>query len=338
LLTFFILHPIFMLLQVKNVVKSYNAENEALKSVSFAIEKGEMVAILGETGSGKTTLLKTIAGLLDADSGEVLFKNKKVYKGDKLIAGEKGIEVIFQDFELFPNFTVEENIDHKIRHLPQEKRAEMLQKLIEMLEMEELIHKLPRELSGGQKQKVAIARALANQPSLLLMDEPYSNLDSLSKNYLKRDIKSVLRKKNAAAIMVTHSAEDALAFADKIIIMKKGQIVQIDTPENIYNKPVNEYVAKFMSDCNIYTVYKWQEIIQLSETNMRSKYMLKAENISIDKNGIPATVLDFEYKGHYYKLLCKTAGGLKLVVYSASKPELNTSIKISAKKDKMHKL
>jgi ABC-type Fe3+/spermidine/putrescine transport system ATPase subunit len=327
-----------MLLQVKNIYKSYPNNPNALNGVSFSIEKGEMIAILGETGSGKTTLLKLIAGLMDTDEGEIIFKNRKIYKGDKLIAGEKGIEVIFQDFELFPNINVEENIDHKIRHLTTDKRKETLEKLIQMLEMNELREKLPRELSGGQKQKVAIARALANSPLLLLMDEPYSNLDSISKNYLKRDIRGILRKKNASAIMVTHSAEDALSFADRIIVMRKGEIVQIGTPEEIYNFPKTEYVARFISDSNIYTVYKWQEIVNINVENIRTKYMLKAENISVSEKGIPVQIVDYEYKGYFYKLTCKTQNGLKLILIDTKKPKINSTIQIELNLDKLHRL
>lgn len=328
-------------LAINNLYKSYSGV-QALSNISFSLEKGQMMAILGETGSGKTTLLKLIAGLMDADNGSVLFRNKKITKGDKLIAGEKGIEVIFQDFELFANHTVEENIEHKVRHLTPTVKSERLSYLIDILELSELLPKLPRELSGGQKQKVAIARALSTLPSLLLMDEPYSNLDSISKNELRADIRSVLKRVNASAIMVTHDATDALSFADYIMVMKRGSLVQFDKPENIYNTPASAYVARFAGDPNIFTAYKWNTLLPGIEPNAKLQYMLRAEHITISTTtkpkSVPATILFTEYRGHFTKYTCKTQSGLKLITYSTERLAKETEVYLQLNTDKMYLL
>ena len=240
-----------------DVKKSFN-NIQALKGISLTIEEGEFVAIVGPSGCGKTTLLRLIAGFEEPTEGQIYMDNKCVASKKSSIPPEKrNLGMVFQAFALWPHMKVKEQIHFPLKHhrfvdqsLKNDKNArvdEML-KLVGLLEFAE---RLPGDLSGGQKQRVAIARALAPEPSLLLMDEPLSSLDAKLRIELRNEIQTIHQKTNTSIVYVTHDQSEALAMADRIVVMKDGAIEQMGTPEEIYLYPKTEFVAKFIGKANL---------------------------------------------------------------------------------------
>ncbi|WP_088103673.1 ABC transporter ATP-binding protein [Halalkalibacter urbisdiaboli] len=242
---------------LKNVSKLF-AKTLALKGIDLEIDEGEFVAILGPSGCGKTTLLRLLAGFERPNEGEIVMESIKV--SDKLMnipPEKRDIGMVFQSFALWPHLTVKEHIRFPLQHHRSSKRILKLhqeQRINEMLKivgLENFGTRLPNELSGGQKQRVAIARALASQPSLLLMDEPLSSLDAELRMELRHEIKTIHRLMKPSILYVTHDQSEALAMADKIVVMKEGSIEQIGTPEEIFFHPKTPFVATFVSKANL---------------------------------------------------------------------------------------
>ncbi|QAY67547.1 ABC transporter ATP-binding protein [Paenibacillus protaetiae] len=246
-----------MSIQLKQINKSFGSF-QALSAVNLTIEDGEFVAILGPSGCGKTTLLRMLAGFEKPTSGEIIINGEIAASEAVLTPPERRrIGMVFQNFALWPHMTVYEHVRFPIRthkETPKAIRdheAERVQDVLELVGLSHLSGRMPHELSGGQKQRVAIARAIASEPSLLLMDEPLSSLDAMLRMDLRREIQAVHRKTKSAIVYVTHDQEEALAMADRIIVMKNGQIEQAGTPQDIYLRPQTEFVAKFVSKSNL---------------------------------------------------------------------------------------
>ncbi|MDK8189737.1 ABC transporter ATP-binding protein [Paenibacillus sp. UMB7766-LJ446] len=248
-----------MSIQIKQVSKSFGSF-QALHSIDLTIKDGEFVAILGPSGCGKTTLLRILAGFEQPSSGEVLMDDLVVAGSGTLLPPEKRrIGMVFQSFALWPHMNVAEHIRFPIRthkSTPSHIKNNEQNRIHEVLNMSGLSHladRMPHELSGGQKQRVAIARAIAPQPSLLLMDEPLSSLDAMLRMDMRREIQQVHRNTESAVVYVTHDQGEALAMADRIIVMKDGRIEQAGTPQEIYLRPETEFVARFVSKSNLVT-------------------------------------------------------------------------------------
>ncbi|MDF2646814.1 MAG: peptide transporter substrate-binding protein [Paenibacillus sp.] len=231
---------------------------EALKSVNLTISDGEFVAILGPSGCGKTTLLRLLAGFEQPTTGEI-HMNKVLVAGQGFVVPpeKRRIGMVFQAFALWPHMNVMEHIRFPIRHqkeTSQTIRAIEKERVLEVLNIVGLSNmgtRMPHELSGGQKQRVALARAIAAEPSLLLMDEPLSSLDAMLRMDMRREIQSIHRNIRSAIVYVTHDQSEALAMADRIVVMKDGHIEQVGSPEEIYLRPQTEFVAKFVSKANL---------------------------------------------------------------------------------------
>ena len=236
------------LLKVSTVSKQING-NVVLQDISFTQKKFQKLAIVGESGSGKSTLLKIIGGLVQPDSGEVLFENKHVEgPNERLIPGHPKMAYLSQHFELRNNYRVEEILEYA-NTLPE---AEA-QSLFEICHISHLLKRKTDQVSGGEKQRIAMARLLIGAPSLFLLDEPFSNLDILHRNTLRAVIKAMGEKLGITCLLVSHDPADALSWADEILIMKSGQIIQQDTPEKIYRQPINEYAAGLFGKYNSFT-------------------------------------------------------------------------------------
>ena len=248
-----------MSIQIKQVNKSFGSF-QALHTIDLTIEDGEFVAILGPSGCGKTTLLRILAGFEQPTSGEVSIDGQFVAGAGKLLPPEKRrIGMVFQSFALWPHMNVAEHVRFPIRthkstpaHIKNNEQAR-IQEVLNMSGLSHLADRMPHELSGGQKQRVAIARAIAPEPSLLLMDEPLSSLDAMLRMDMRREIQQVHRNTRSAIVYVTHDQGEALAMADRIIVMKDGRIEQAGTPQDIYLRPQTEFVAKFVSKSNLVT-------------------------------------------------------------------------------------
>ena len=236
-------------LSVRNLTKRFGDEI-VLDDVSFNVAEGESLVLLGPSGSGKSTTLRIIAGLENPDTGEVILRDREI---ENLRARDRNVGVIFQNYALFPEMTVAENIGFglKIRGVRAKKRAEVVNKLLTMINLTDQCDKKPRHLSGGQQQRVAIARALAYEPDVLLFDESFSALDPHTRVSLRREIRQLLRDLRVPALFITHDQEEALELGDHIAILNKGRLEQIGTPEEIYNDPQTEFVATFLGAANV---------------------------------------------------------------------------------------
>ncbi|MCC4223485.1 ABC transporter ATP-binding protein [Vibrio campbellii] len=233
-------------LSIKNLTCQYD-DQTVLESLSLEVEQGQIVCLLGASGCGKTTLLKAIAGLLPLSSGQMSLNCLTIDDGENWLPPEqRNIGMIFQDYALFPHLTVAENIAFGL------KNETTQQKLLKVEEMLGLVHlkgygdRYPHQLSGGQQQRVAIARSLAYKPDLLLLDEPFSNIDTQVRHELIREIRKIFKEQGVTAIFVTHSREEAFAFADKMAVMNHGVIEQYGTASELYYQPSSKFVADFL--------------------------------------------------------------------------------------------
>ena len=231
-------------LSVQHINKSYDGKT-ILNDISFEVEEGEFLSILGVSGCGKTTLLRILIGLEQADSGVILRDGKDI---TKLSSKDREMGIIFQNYALFPNMTVLENVAYALKNDKKlkDRANEIALKTLEMIGMDDQINKKPRQLSGGQQQRVAIARTLALNPSIVLLDEPISALDVENKEIMKKELKVIQKKFNSTMIYITHDQEEAFYLSDRIMVMNGGNIEQIDRPEIVYNQPKTEYIKSFV--------------------------------------------------------------------------------------------
>lgn len=230
-------------LSIKNVSKSFS-DITVLKSVNFELEDGEILAFLGNSGCGKSTLLRIIAGFETANTGSIQMNNINILDTP---SHKRNIGMFFQNYALFPHLNVEDNIAYGLNT----KNSERVQELIKICKLQGEEHKLIHQISGGQQQRVALARALAPKPEILLLDEPFSNIDAVLKDQLREELRQMIKSSGVSAIFVSHDIDDAFAIADKAIILHDGIIQQFDSPEHLYRFPKNTFTAKFMGDAYI---------------------------------------------------------------------------------------
>ena len=230
---------------------SYSS-TEVLNNVSFTLKKGEHLAVLGESGCGKTTLLKLIYGLLPLKHGAIHWDNTALLgPAYNIVPGESFIKFVPQEFDLMPFTSVAENISEHLGRTEIEKDAARVEELLAVVGLSEFANTKVKSLSGGQKQRVALAKALAKKPLLLLLDEPFSHIDTFRKNKLRRSIYSYLKANNISCITATHDASEALGYADKLCILKQGKVEAFGSPEAIYHNLENEYQAGFFDEVNV---------------------------------------------------------------------------------------
>jgi len=232
-----------------DVVKRYG-KAPAVDRISFAIEKGELVTFLGPSGCGKTTSLRLIAGLELPTEGQVMIAGRDVSRDP---ASERNVGMVFQSYALFPHMTVLENVAYgpTIRGVPKAQARERAHEILDQVGLAGLEARLPSELSGGQQQRVAVARAIVQQPDVLLFDEPLSNVDAKLRRKVRAEIRELQQRFGLTAVYVTHDQEEALAVSDRIVVMKMGQIAQIGSPSELYEKPASTFVADFIGDANL---------------------------------------------------------------------------------------
>ncbi|WP_066757624.1 ABC transporter ATP-binding protein [Crocinitomix algicola] len=238
------------LLSVQNLTIKYD-KKEVVRNCSFKLEKKEIIVILGASGEGKTTLLKGIAGLLPHSQGDVQLKNELVLDAsEKLVPGHELIKLVNQDFDLNDFHTVEENIRLRLLAFDVDYQRKRIELLLDITNLTQYRDVSTKQLSGGQKQRLAMARALADEPELLLLDEPFNQLDFQTKNVIESHIKSYVKERGLGVIMVTHNGVEAMEWADKIIFIDEGEIKRIDSPSNFYNNPQSLKEARFFGPVN----------------------------------------------------------------------------------------
>ena len=233
-------------LNIQSVSSRYGSQ-AVLQNLSLQLEQNEILCLLGASGCGKTTLLKAIAGLQPIQQGKILLNAQDL---SLLAVEQRGIGFIFQDYALFPHLTVQENIAFGLHNKSATEKQKIIEKMTALVRLTGLLQRYPHELSGGQQQRVAIARALACEPKLLLLDEPFSNIDSQVRYQMIEEIKQILKQQNVSAVFVTHSKEEAFAFADKLALMEGGKIVQFGRADELYSRPKNKFVAEFLGQVN----------------------------------------------------------------------------------------
>jgi len=236
------------IIELLDVSRQYkNSASPAVHGISFHVERGKVLALLGPSGSGKTTLLRLIAGFEAPDRGKILLGGREVSRRNAFIPPEqRGIGMVFQDYALFPHLSVAANVIFGLSHLNRKDQGRKEDEILDLVGLSSLRHRYPHELSGGQQQRVALARALAPDPIVLLMDEPFSNLDPDMRTQMQREVSSILEKTGSTAILVTHDHEEAFAMADQVALLNEGTLEQHDTPEVIYHTPATPFVADFV--------------------------------------------------------------------------------------------
>ncbi len=237
------------IIECNEVTKNFG-DKSVIDNVSFNLNPGEILSILGPSGGGKTTLLRLIAGFEILDRGEIYINGNLMSSSNFGLPPEKrSVGMVFQDYMLFPHLNVEENILFGISHLDKNARSKRLNEILDLLHLTGLEHSSPHELSGGEQQRVALGRSLAPRPSILLMDEPFSNIDANMRAGMCNEVESVLRENNVTAVFVTHDRDEAFSIGNRIAVIEKGRIEQIDVPEVLYRSPTTRFVASITSNC-----------------------------------------------------------------------------------------
>ncbi|MBP3905706.1 MAG: ABC transporter ATP-binding protein [Peptostreptococcaceae bacterium] len=287
-------------IKLVNLNKSFNNKT-VLNNINLEVKEGEIISLLGPSGCGKSTTLKIIAGILDFDKGDILFNDNSI---KNTTTKNRNVGIVFQEYLLFPHMTVYENIEFglKMKKIKKSNRDKKVKELIELVKLKDYHNKYPSELSGGQKQRVAIARTLAVNPQVLLLDEPFSNLDINLRQEMREFVSTLQKELKVTTILVTHDKEEALMMSDKIAVMVNGQIKQFDTPSNLYEKPNSKEVANIFGERNyikgkIYNQIFENEYIKLNlgiNENIdldNVELMISKENIEINNTNSNHSVL-----------------------------------------------
>lgn len=301
------------MLKVKNLFYSYDPEIPVLKGISFEIGEGDHLCVMGESGCGKSTLLKGIYGLLDLDEGEIFWKEKQVLgPAYNLVPGMPFFKYVAQDNDLMPFTSVADNVSKYLSRIDMEGAKRRTDELLEVIGMSEFREKKVKDLSGGQKQRVALARALALDPELLLLDEPFSQVDNFKKNSLRRTLFNYLKDKGIACVVATHDSEDALSFADKMLVIQHNKQEAFAAPADLFKNPPGKYVASLFDDVNEVEVGG-------------KKTLLYPDQIQIvndsEKNG---RVLRSYFKGSHWLIEIQYQEQLLYVNHSVKLPEQMT--------------
>lgn len=239
------------IVELRSISCAYDPSRPAVRDISFSVREGEILCLLGPSGCGKTTILRAIAGFERVQSGEILLSGRVVSSPSETVPTEhRRVGMVFQEYALFPHLPVADNIAFGLSHLPRAERRRLVDEMLCLTGLEGLERRYPHELSGGQQQRVALSRALVQNPVLLLLDEPFSNLDPDMAGRMRQEVHALLRRMKTTSIMVTHDHEEAFAMADRIAVLNQGVLEQMDSPELIYHLPATRFVADFVGQAD----------------------------------------------------------------------------------------
>jgi len=300
------------ILRVDSLTKRFERDAPpVVDRVSFDVADGEIFALLGPSGCGKTTTLRCIAGFERATGGTIRMRDRVLDGPDQhLPAEQRGIGLVFQNYALFPHLSVLENVAFGLKGRPEAERTERAREALKMVGLTDFHERSPQHLSGGQQQRVALARALAPEPDLILLDEPFSNLDALLREKTRQEVRQLLKDKGMSAVLVTHDQEEALSFSDRLAVMRSGQIDQVGTPEAVYDRPRTLFVAQFLGRTNLLlsradgdTADTPLGRVPLAEAADGTVMVsLRPEHLTLEPpetgNGPLGTVVDRAFKGH----------------------------------------
>ncbi|WP_025820295.1 ABC transporter ATP-binding protein [Shewanella marina] len=287
-------------LTIEHVVKDYQ-QYRALHGISLSITQGEFICFLGPSGCGKTSLLNIIAGLNYPDMGKVSCVNEDI---TYLTPAKRNFGVVFQNYALFPNLTVSQNISYGLRgkEWTTARISDRIDELLNLIGLTHIAQRFPLELSGGQQQRVALARAIANRPQLLLLDEPLSALDAKVRVQLRHELKQLQRKLGITVIMVTHDQEEAMALADRIVVMNDGRIEQVGVPQALYFNPTSRFVAEFVGSMNILQLPQWNANKTIGVRYEQVKVQLATELALAQEYTLVARLQGYQLLGAFYRL------------------------------------
>tara|TARA_B100001778_G_scaffold329568_1_gene330769 strand:- start:217 stop:1176 length:960 start_codon:yes stop_codon:yes gene_type:complete len=298
-----------MYLEVENLVKSYGS-NPVIKNLTFSIEKGQLISFVGESGSGKSTFLKCLSGLENINSGKVILNNKIINDKNLFVKPQRRkIGYVFQDYPLFPHLNIKENICFNL----EKKYFKNFEDIVKLTNLKLLLERYPHEISGGEQQRVSIARSIIREPDLLLLDEPFSNLDTNIKYSIRDEICKIIKKTNTTTILVTHDINDALNISDKILIFKAGIVQQYSDPEKMYCEPANCYCAEVLGEINKFP--KDDKI-----------YYIRPENLKVVDSSPDSMIIEkCFFQGKSYKLLGKYENNI-WSLYSKTPLKINSEV------------
>ncbi len=310
-------------LQTDSLTKSFDGDAPAVDDISLSVRPGEFLTLLGPSGGGKTTMLRLLAGFETPTSGRIQIGERIVADDAHFVPPEqRKVGMVFQDYALFPHVDVAGNIGFGLRGARRE-RDKRVKELLALVGLESFAARMPHELSGGQQQRVALARALAPGPDILLLDEPFSNLDTGLRAQVRTDVRNILMQTETTAIFVTHDQQEALSLSDEIAVIFEGKLVQVATPHAIYNRPVNRQVAQFVGEANFLPAVaqgmtaesRLGEVKLFLPKEGKAQLMIRPEALAVGFGdvGKPATVRWREFYGHYQRLGLTLDDGTELV-------------------------
>ena len=301
-----------MLLEIRNLFFSHRPDQILFQNFNLNVEEGKIIALAGESGCGKSTILNLIYGLLEWEKGEIIFNGSPILGPTKnLVPGEEDMKLVAQSYDLMPYSTVADNVGKFISNINLAEKKDRIQELLTVVGLEEFENTLPKYLSGGQMQCVAIARALSVMPKLLLLDEPFSNIDFSRKIELRERLFNYVREKKISLIISTHEIQEVMPWLDQIIVLQEGRLIQNDNAEETYNNPYNQYVASLFGEVNVFSD---EEKVNL---NLPKNFWYPNE-IKISAEGKEVEVLESRFSGSYYWNKV-SLNGKKLVVYTPEK-------------------
>ncbi|WDT67027.1 sulfate/molybdate ABC transporter ATP-binding protein [Cloacibacterium sp. TD35] len=311
-----------MLLNVRNLYFGYKPGTLLFRNINLSVVKGKIIALAGESGCGKSTLLNIIYGLFDWQSGEIYLEDERLFgpKGN-IVPGELGMKLVSQNYDLMPYLTVAENIGKFISNTNLSEKKQKIQELLKVVGLEDYAHILPKNLSGGQQQRVAIARALSVMPKLLLLDEPFSNLDYSRKMELRERLFNYAKEHELSVMISTHEIQEILPWTDQIIVLQEGRLIQNDNAEETFRNPYNAYVAKLLGEVNTISEEE-KSVLDIS------KNYFFPHQVKLTENGLDAQIVESRFAGNHYwnKILVHN---IPLIMYSENRLEGNVKIKIN---------
>lgn len=310
------------LIELRQTVKHYG-DLKAVDRVNLKIEEGQIMALLGPSGCGKTTVLRLVAGLERPDSGEIWLKGVPVSQNGNWVPAEKRqVGMVFQDYALFPHLTVRQNINFALAQTPRQQRQQRLAELLNLVGLTELKNRYPHQLSGGQQQRIALARAMAPTPDVILLDEPFSNLDAALRQSMREELRQILQQAHITTIFVTHDQEEALSLAQQVVVMFGGRVLQTGSPQDVYFRPRTKTVASFVGEASfIPAIANGETATSMLGTHPLQNpqhgevdVLIRPEMLDIeaDPEG-PATVEHSIFLGHDQKLSLRFPNGSLLL-------------------------